>query len=57
MQEAQVNTFIYSLWNEADNILCSFGLSEDDKKTAKWSKGDLIVTSLNEGTSIMKELN
>jgi len=28
--ESQVNTLIYSMGNEADNILCSLGLSEDE---------------------------
>ena len=31
-QEAQVNTLIYSMGDEADDILRSFALSEEDKK-------------------------
>ena len=31
-EEAQVNTLMYSTGDQADNILHSFGLSEDDSK-------------------------
>ena len=31
-QESQVNTLVYAMGDEADDILCSMGLSEEDKK-------------------------
>ena len=31
-QESQVNTLIYTIGDKADDILSSFGLSEDDQK-------------------------
>ena len=31
-QESQVNTLIYTMGDKADDILSSFGLSEDDQK-------------------------
>ena len=33
--EAQVNTLIYTMGVEADNIFCSFKLSEDDSRSYK----------------------
>ena len=32
-EEAQVNTLLYSMGDEADDILCSFRLSEEDAKS------------------------
>ena len=31
-QESQVNTLVYAMGDEADDILCSMGLHEEDKK-------------------------
>ena len=33
-EASQVNTFIYSMGDEADDILQSFGMSADDKKSS-----------------------
>ena len=32
LEEAQVNTLMYSMGDQADDILHSFGVSEDDSK-------------------------
>ena len=36
--ENQVNTLIYTMGDQADDILTSFGLSEDDRRTYKTVK-------------------
>ena len=38
-QEVQVNTLMYTMGDEADDVLRSFGLSEDDKKKYDTGKG------------------
>ena len=57
VQEAQVNTLIYSMGDGTGDILCSFGLSDDDQNDYKVVKRDLIIISLKEGMSFMKEQN
>ena len=37
--EVQVNTLIYSMWDKADNILKSFGLTEGQAKEYETMKG------------------
>ena len=53
----EVNILIYSMGDEADDILHSFGLSEDDQKDYKWSKRDLMVTPIKEAMLFTKELD
>ena len=38
-EENQVNTLVYSMGDEADDILASFGLTEDEKKVYDTVKG------------------
>ena len=48
-EESQVNTLIYSMGDEADDILQSFGLSDADRKKYKSVKdkfeGHFIIKS------------
>ena len=37
-EESQVNTLIYSMGDQADNILHSFTLLEEDQKITVWSE-------------------
>ena len=37
--EAQVNTLIYAMGDEGDDILCSFAISADDRKVYETVKG------------------
>ena len=49
-EESQVNTLIYSMGDEADDILQSFGMSEDDRKNYNAVKKSFRVTSLLNAT-------
>lgn len=56
-EEVQVNTLIYTMGDEADDILRSFTLTEEDARVYAKVKGSSNPILLKEGMSYSSELN
>ena len=54
-EEAQVNTLIYSMGDQADDILCSLGLSAEDSKKYAIVKGKFESHFVKKRNVILKE--
>lgn len=56
-EATQVNSLIYSMGDQADDILRSFNLSEEEAKKYTTVKTSSTVTLSNEGTLFLNEQN
>ena len=52
-----MNTLVYSMGEEADDIMVSFGLTADDAKQYELVRTGLRVISLSRGTLYLRELS